>query len=90
MSKFEREDKSNGNPLVHHAPFIFFHKNFPMNMRNDSLLFFSKPRIMNAKNNFKIREGTIVNVKPCFALLNLCILSLIAALSSSQHTLPPL
>ena len=39
------------------------------------------------KNNFEIREGTIVNVKPCFALLKLRILSLIAALSSSQHSL---
>ena len=40
ISKFEREDKSNGNPLVHHAIFIFLHKNFPLNMKNDSLLFF--------------------------------------------------
>ena len=42
---------------------------------------------MNAKNNFEIREGTIENVQPCFALLKLRILSLIAALSSSQHSL---
>ena len=39
-SKLDREDKSNGNPLVHHAIFIFLHKNFPLNMKNDSLLFF--------------------------------------------------
>ena len=38
ISKFEREDKSNGNPLLHIAIFIFFHKNFPVNMQSDSLL----------------------------------------------------
>ena len=88
------EDKSNGNPLLHIAIFIFFLKNFPMIMQNNSLLFFLSPvrisRIMNAKNNFEIQEGTIVDVTLCFALLNLSILSLIAALSSSQHTLASL
>ena len=44
-------------------------------------------RIMNAKKKLEMRVGTIVNVKPCFALLNLCMLALIATLSSSQHTL---
>ena len=44
ISKFEREDKSNGNPLVHHGFFFFFHKNFPMNIQKDSLLFFFMPR----------------------------------------------
>ena len=39
-SYFEREDKRDGNPLVHHRIFFFFHKNFPMNIQNDSLLFF--------------------------------------------------
>ena len=32
--KFEREDKSNENPFLHHT-FVFFLKNFPMNIQND-------------------------------------------------------
>ena len=36
-SYFDREDKSDGNPLVHQRIFFFFHKNFPMNIQNDSL-----------------------------------------------------
>ena len=43
ISKFEREDKTNGNPLVHHGYFFFFHNNFPTNIQNDSLLFFFMP-----------------------------------------------
>ena len=35
--------RANGNPLLHHPIFIFFYKNFPVNMQSDSLLFFSKP-----------------------------------------------
>ena len=42
-SKFEREDKSNGNPLLHHVFFYFFQKNFPMNTQNHSLQFFFMP-----------------------------------------------
>ena len=52
-SKFERGDKCNGNPLVHHLFFYFFHENFLMNTQNDSLHFFlcrvSISRVMNAK-----------------------------------------
>ena len=58
ISKFEREDKTNGKPLVHHAILIFFHKNFPMNMQNDSLLLSPVriSRIMNAKTISKFER----------------------------------
>ena len=72
--------------------FLFsFTRTFLWTCRAIPYCFFLSPvsisRIMNAKNNFEIREGTIENVQPCFALLKLRILSLIAALSSSQHSL---
>ena len=38
-SKLEREDKSNGNPLLHHGIYFFFHENFTINIQNDSLVF---------------------------------------------------
>ena len=42
-SKFEREDKTNGKPLLHHGFFYFFHQIFAMNIQKDSLLFFVVP-----------------------------------------------
>jgi len=67
-SYFDREDKSDGNPLVHHRIFFFFHKNFPMNILNDSLMFLfvchaGISRKMNAKN-LEIREGRQEQWKP--------------------------
>ena len=41
ISKFEREDKSNEIPLLHHALFFFFHDNFPIYIQKDSFHFFS-------------------------------------------------
>ena len=38
-SKFETEDKSNGNPLLHHFFFFFSHYNFPMKTQKHSLLY---------------------------------------------------
>ena len=67
-SKFEGEDKSNGFPLLPHGFFFFFHNIFHMNIHNDSLIFFLCPvsisRIMNAKKNLEIREGTHLQCKP--------------------------
>jgi hypothetical protein len=60
-SHFDREDKSDGNPLVHHRFFFFFHKNFPMNIQNDYLLFF---RMQGWKNT--IWKNTIVFLKILF------------------------
>ena len=40
ISKFEREDKTNGNPLLHHGFFFFFHENFPIYIQKDSLHLF--------------------------------------------------
>ena len=40
ISKFEREDESNGIPLVQHGICFFFHENFPVNIHSDSFLFF--------------------------------------------------
>jgi len=37
ISKFEREDKTNGNPLLHHGFFLIFHENFPIYIQKDSL-----------------------------------------------------
>ena len=42
-SKLEREDKTNGNPLLHHGIYFFFHENFPINIQNDSLVFWLLP-----------------------------------------------
>ena len=42
-SKFERKDKRNGNPLLHHGFFSFFHENVHMNIKNSSLHFFLMP-----------------------------------------------
>ena len=68
ISKFKREDKSNGHPLQHHGIFFFFHQNFPMNIQNDSLLFFLMPCSYFQKNeckkNLDIREGTLKQWKP--------------------------
>ena len=68
ISKFKREDKSNGNPLLHHGIFFFFHQNFPTNIQNDSLLFFLMPCSYFQKNeckkNLDIREGTLKQWKP--------------------------
>ena len=40
ISKFEREEKSNGNPLLHHGIFVSFHEKFPIYIQKDSLYFF--------------------------------------------------
>ena len=68
ISKFKREDKSNGNPLLYHGIFFFFHQNFPMNIQNDSLLFFLMPcsyfRKNECKKNLDIRKGTLKQWKP--------------------------
>ena len=40
ISKFEREDKSNGIPLVQHGFFFSFHENFPIFIQKLSLQFF--------------------------------------------------
>ena len=37
ISKFEREEKSNGNPLLHHGIFLSFHEKFPIYIQKDSL-----------------------------------------------------
>ena len=37
ISKFEREEKSNGNPLLHHGIFFSFHENYPIYIQKDSL-----------------------------------------------------
>ena len=48
--------------------FFFFHQNFPMNIQNDSLLFFLMPCSYFQKNeckkNLDIREGTLKQWKP--------------------------
>ena len=36
ISKFKREDKSNGIPLLHHGIFFFFHENYPIYIQKDS------------------------------------------------------
>ena len=59
ISKFEREDKCNGIPLLHHGFFFFFHEKFPIYIQKDSLHLFISccvriSRTMNAKN-LKIR-----------------------------------
>jgi dolichol kinase len=36
ISKFEREEKSNGNPLLHHGIFLSFHEKFPIYIQKDS------------------------------------------------------
>ena len=67
-SKLEREDKTNGNPLLHHGIYFFFHKIFPMNIHNDFFLFFSVPCYYFLNNECKkyleIREGTHLQWKP--------------------------
>jgi len=40
ISKFEREDESNGIPLVQHGICFFFHEKFPVNIHSDSFPFF--------------------------------------------------
>ena len=55
ISKFEREVKSNGNTLLPHTFFFFFHQFFPMNTQKDSLPFFYAfsvfLEVMNAKKS---------------------------------------
>ena len=67
-SKFEREDKTNGKPLLHHGFFFFFYQIFPMNIQKGYLLFFlcpvSTPRRMNAKKNSKFEREDKSNGKP--------------------------
>ena len=56
-SKFEREDKSNGNPLLHHFFFTSFTRIFLWTLRtipyNCLLCCVSISRVMNAKKNSK-------------------------------------
>ena len=52
-SKLEREDKSNGNPLLHHGIYYFFHENFTINIHNDSLVFWFLPCLYFQKNECK-------------------------------------
>ena len=62
ISKFERDDKSNGIPLLQHGIFFFFYENFPVYIQKDSLHFFSCcvriSRIMNAKKSRNSRGKT--------------------------------
>ena len=53
ISKFEREDKSNGIPLLHHGLFFFFDEIFPIYIQKDSLQFFFMPCSYFQKNECK-------------------------------------
>ena len=57
ISKFEREDKSNGIPLVQHG-FFSFHENFPIFIQKLSLQFFIISRIMNGQKSRNSRGKT--------------------------------
>ena len=62
ISKFEREVKSNGNTLLPHTFFFSFTSFFLWTRRKIPYSFFLCPvsisRIMNAKKNLEIREGS--------------------------------
>ena len=53
ISKFEREGKSNGIPLLHHGLFFFFDEIFPIYIQKDSLQFFFMPCSYFQKNECK-------------------------------------
>ena len=68
ISKFEREDESNGIPLVQHGICFFFHENFPVNIHSDSFPFFimlySYFLSNECRKKFEIKEETLKQWKP--------------------------
>ena len=68
ISKFEREDESNGIPLVQHGICFFFHENFPVNIHSDSFPFFLMlySYFLNneCRKKFEIKEETLKQWKP--------------------------
>ena len=68
ISKFEREDESNGIPLVQHGISFFFHENFPVNIHSDSFPFFIMlcSYFLNneCRKKFEIKEETLKQLKP--------------------------
>ena len=68
ISKFEREDESNGIPLVQHGICFFFHENFPVNIHSDSFPFFIMlySYFLNneCREKFEIKEETLKQWKP--------------------------
>ena len=68
ISKFEREDESNGIPLVQHGICFFFHENFPVNIHSDSFPFFIMlySYFLNneCRKKIEIKEETLKQWKP--------------------------